>query len=156
MTPAPLHKPENCGPIRPISHNRGLRARRYEPYMLSTLDLMNQIGTDRRTTPRIPVERLCKVFHEPTRRYLTGITRDVSAGGALVTVESPRALQVGDAIEILIAWHHRAILSASDQVVATITRSLFEGAKQVVAVRFAESESARHAANMGVAVNRAA
>jgi len=124
--------------------------------MLSTSELIQKLGTDRRTAPRLPVERLCKVFHEPTRRYLTALTRDVSAGGALFTVESPRALNVGDSIEILIAWHHRAILSASDQIEATVTRSLFEGAKQVVAVAFTASESARHAANVCAFITRAA
>lgn len=124
--------------------------------MLTTSELISKLGEDRRGTPRMQVERLCKVFHEPTRRYLTGVTRDVSAGGALVTVESPRPLQVGDSIEILIAWHHRAILSSSDQIEARVIRTLFEGARQVVAVRFAESESAQHAGNMGAAITRAA
>ena len=124
--------------------------------MRTATEMIEQIGAERRRSPRNPVERLCKVFHGPTRRYLTAVTRDVSAGGALVTVESPRPLQVGDTIEVLIAWHHRAILSSSDQIEATVTRTLFQGAKQIVAIRFAPCEAAEHAGKMSVAVTRAA
>jgi hypothetical protein len=102
---------------------------------------------DKRRFRRTQVVRPCKIYHWPTGRYWPGTTRDVGVGGALITIDCPRPLRPGDTIEIAIAWSDRALLSASDQVEARITRVLpGEGNSQVIAVEFHQATARLEAA----------
>lgn len=104
---------------------------------------------NRRRHERTAVTRPAKVYHAGSARYLSGYTRDVSAGGALLEVDSPRAIEVGDMIEVVVAWHDRALLSAADLVKARVTRVLrTDTPRQYVGVAFesAGAVTARRAA----------
>jgi hypothetical protein len=92
---------------------------------------------EKRRTPRQPLARPAKVYHHPTGRYLIARTCDVSAGGALLRVESARPLRPGDEVEVLIAWRDRVLLEAADQAPGRVTRVMPTGARsQLAAVEF--------------------
>ena len=80
-------------------------------------------AVENRAHPRVPLERPAKVFHEGTRRYLPAITSNISNGGVLLRVTSPRPLLPGDRIDVLIAWSNRAVLSSKDRIPARVTRA---------------------------------
>lgn len=92
---------------------------------------------EHRALPRVPLERPAKVYHLGTRRYLPAVTCNISGGGVLLRVKTPRALTPGDRIDVLIAWSNRAVLSASDRVAGAVTRAA-RGAsgEQFVAIAF--------------------
>lgn len=100
-------------------------------------------GVERRREARTALERPCKVFHGPSRRYLMAWTQDLSRGGALMRVDSSRPLKPGDEVEVLIAWRDRQLLDASDQVPAVVVRVLDTGGRwQHVGLRFLAGEDA--------------
>lgn len=92
---------------------------------------------DNRAHPRVFLERPAKVFHQGTRRYLPAVTSNISGGGVLIRVLSPRPLDPGDRLDVLIAWSNRTVLSSSDRVAGSVTRAA-RGAsgEQFVAVAF--------------------
>lgn len=95
---------------------------------------------ERRQHYRVPIAKPCKVFHPATRRYLPGRTTDVSAGGALLRVNAPRPLVPGDEIEMYIAWNNRSLLTTSEQMRGRVTRTLFDGNEQIIAIEFAQAQ----------------
>jgi len=108
--------------------------------------MTNSPQHDRRQSTRVAIDHPCKVFHVPTRKYLPARSRDVSQGGALIDVFTPRPLVEGDEIELLIAWSSKTVLSASEQVRARVVRAAFHGSEQTVAVEFKQSQWSKIAA----------
>jgi len=98
---------------------------------------MTAIHQERRRFPRVPLERSCKVFHRPSLRYMRATTRNVSDEGALVEVESHRAIFAGDEMDVMVDWHGRPLLPADAMVRATVMRAEpgREG-KRHIAIRF--------------------
>lgn len=96
--------------------------------------------TERRVNPRVIVTKACKVLHVATRKYLPAKTCDVSSGGALLRITTPRPLVPGEEIQVFIAWDNRNLLSTGEQVRAHVMRTYFDGVEQVVGVRFAQSD----------------
>lgn len=93
---------------------------------------------DRRRHARLAVSRRCKVFHRPTRQYFPATTRDVSSGGALIEIGSPRPLAAGDELDVVIDWTGKTVLPSEALSRAHVVRVADEspGASQAVAISF--------------------
>lgn len=95
------------------------------------------IAEERRRHRRDPVDRPCKMFHRPSLRFWAGRTSNVSEGGALLTLESPRAPEPGDAVDVVIAWSDRPVLPGDSLVRSEVVRvGESVGDRRTVAVRF--------------------
>jgi c-di-GMP-binding flagellar brake protein YcgR len=92
---------------------------------------------DRRQNERYPVEKGCKLFHWPTRKYLSAKMCDISRGGAMLKVETPRSMLTDEDVDVLISWDDRALVRSADEVSARVVRS-FETSSgdRMVAVEF--------------------
>jgi hypothetical protein len=78
-----------------------------------------------------------KVFHHPTRRYLPARTLDLSLGGSMLTVDTPRELKPGENIDLYVAWHDEPILGSESMVAAKVVRThSSDGYHQTVGVQF--------------------
>jgi hypothetical protein len=87
------------------------------------------------------------MFHRPSLRFWAGRTRDVSAGGALLTLESPRAPAPGDTVDVVIAWNDRPVLPGDSLVRSEVVRvGESAGDRRTVAVRFSRPLDAQVAA----------
>lgn len=96
---------------------------------------------ERRLAPRVSVSKPCKVFRRNTQRYIGARTNDVSAGGALLEVHSPRAICAGERLDIGVAWSRSPILLEDALVEARVVRAGgFAGQRQSVAVVFGVPE----------------
>ncbi len=102
------------------------------------------LQTDRRTAPRLPIQRPVKLRSDRGGwRCLTGQTHDLSQSGALIEVDSLTALLPGQSLQLAIANDaHCAIIPAERLVPATVVRSIWNRGQQRVAVRFTESSNA--------------
>jgi len=97
---------------------------------------------DRRKHPRQGISRPAKVYHAGSARYLPAYTRDLSSGGMLLEIDSPRALCPGDHLDIVIAWNDRTLLSEADMAPSRITRVLDTGSpRQIVGVAFLKEQA---------------
>jgi len=88
---------------------------------------------DRRRSQRVTAEWPCKVYHHPSRRYLPARTCDISGSGVLVRVNTPRELQVGEKVDILIARDEGQLLDSRDARSGTVARAL-QGSGRTVLV----------------------
>lgn len=97
--------------------------------------------TDRREHVRTPVEISCKLIRNAECRYRTALSADVSAGGVLLDLRTPKPLRVGEAISVSINWLGRPLMSRDDLVTATVVRAgpLLDQTQRV-AIAFAESQ----------------
>jgi len=87
--------------------------------------------------PRRSVEIACKIRCPGTGRYLQAHTSDVSSGGALLTVQTPRPLADGQRVDVALRDDGRAIISKAELIPAHIVRSSARlERRQVVAVQF--------------------
>lgn len=92
---------------------------------------------ERRQSLRQETVRPCKAFHRPTRRFAAGQTCNLSSRGALVTLQTGRAWEVGETIDLIVAWSSRPVLPADAMVRATIVRAEpLAGDHQTIAVAF--------------------
>jgi hypothetical protein len=92
---------------------------------------------DRRCHPRQFLEKPCKVYDPASRRFAPGQTRNISRGGALITVQWARPMSAGDPIDIVIAWSPRPLLPADAMVRARVARTVaVTGDVQVLALEF--------------------
>ncbi|MEM1184179.1 MAG: PilZ domain-containing protein [Planctomycetota bacterium] len=97
---------------------------------------------NRRSHARADTTLGCKILRPAVARYLSARTADVSAGGALLEIDTTRPLIEGEDIEIGVAWSGSGLLSTRDLVTARVvrTRPLHEN-RQEVAVRFARIQA---------------
>ena len=94
---------------------------------------------EKRSSPRLQFSRSAKVYSPLTRRYYAARTIDMSRGGAMISVSSPRTLLPGDAIEIAIAWDDRTLIPQTSMMRAQVTRVVGRmGEHQAVGVRFTD------------------
>lgn len=98
---------------------------------------------ERRNSPRLPVHRPVKLRCERAAgRYLTGQTRNVSQGGALVHVDSPVPLHPGQLLQVgLPVTDSPALLRKDELIQATVVRCDRQGNQQMVAVQFASPQT---------------
>jgi c-di-GMP-binding flagellar brake protein YcgR len=97
--------------------------------------------TNRRAHPRTHAEIACKLLQNAECRYRAALTADVSAGGALLTLRTPKPLKVGESLELSLNWDGRPLMSRTELVKATVVRAgpMLEQSQQV-AVRFDEPQ----------------
>ena len=89
---------------------------------------------DRRYVLDRPVKFQCD---QAGTRYLTGHTVNISAGGAMLTVEHPQHIQLGQEVKLSIASiAHQPLLEADDALTGTVIRCLGCGDTQHLAIRF--------------------
>lgn len=106
---------------------------------------ISHTGAERRRHERRAVTRPCKLYHAGSARYLSGYTRDLSEGGALLEIDSPRRIEPEDVLDVLVAWNDRALLHQEDQIPARVTRVLHtDSPRQFVAVEFTKSQAVTH------------
>lgn len=92
---------------------------------------------ERRLYARQNVIRPCTVFRRRTQRFVAARTRDISAGGALVEVDSARPLVEGETIDVGVAWTASPVIAESSLVEAKVVRVIEQlPGRQTVAVRF--------------------
>ncbi|MEM1330494.1 MAG: PilZ domain-containing protein [Planctomycetota bacterium] len=77
---------------------------------------------DRRSSPRIAAQHRAKVFHRRTHRYLPAETCNVSDGGMLIRVKSPRELRIGEALDLAVDWAGEAVVRKAELTPATVVR----------------------------------
>lgn len=92
---------------------------------------------ERRRETRFPVIRPVKLRCVESGRFLAGKTSNVSAGGALLELDSAARVTPGQRLEVGIAWNAgQALLSASSLTAATVIRAQPLNRRQRVALRF--------------------
>jgi c-di-GMP-binding flagellar brake protein YcgR len=92
---------------------------------------------DRRRHPRLDLAAPCKVYHPASRRFAAARTKNVSAGGALLRVETGRPLMPGEPIDVALSLEPKPLLQSVSMIAARVIRSLPIGDNaQELAVRF--------------------
>ncbi|MAE68121.1 MAG: hypothetical protein CMJ18_28055 [Phycisphaeraceae bacterium] len=92
---------------------------------------------ERRRDPRARIARSAKLQCAVTGRYYQGCTQDVSSGGAMLEINHPSLMVVGQQLRVGIAWTNRHALIRRDEMIpARVTRSLGIEGRQRVAVQF--------------------
>lgn len=92
---------------------------------------------ERRSERRYAIERPAKLYRPLTRQYAPAITRDLSRGGAMLDVHTPRAIRVGERLELGVAFDGDALVAQERMVQAVVVRAGELGATcQRVAVRY--------------------
>jgi c-di-GMP-binding flagellar brake protein YcgR len=98
-------------------------------------------GFERREHERHAAEIACKVRCSQTGRYLGALTTDLSAGGAMMTVQTPTPVREGQSVEIALRTDGRAIVLRSELVPARVVRcSSVVDRHQILAVRFDQEQ----------------
>lgn len=107
-----------------------------------TLSGLSATGKDRRRHARRSMTRACKLRHAEALRYASAQTRDLSEGGALLTIETTRPLSQGQDITIAIDFEGRAILTQSQMIEAKVVRAgPVLNHRQTIAVAFRTAAS---------------
>lgn len=100
-----------------------------------------KLDRERRTDPRVEVDRPVKLQCQLTGRYYSGRTYNVSAGGAMVEVDSVSLMIPGQQLNVGIAWDTRqAIMNSRDMVKATVVRSAGLASHQVIGLQFQQRQ----------------
>jgi hypothetical protein len=96
---------------------------------------------DRRRHERRAFECPVKVYDPRSRRYRSGVTRNVSATGALIEVHGGFHAGVGDQVSVAIDWSGvTPMISHSDMVPVAVTRLATDAdGVQLFGVQFAAS-----------------
>ena len=97
---------------------------------------------NRRQHARADATLGCKILRPAVARYLSARTADVSAGGALLEIDTTRPLIEGETVEIGVAWTGSGLLSTRDLVSARVVRTdPLHDNRQQVAVKFARVQA---------------
>jgi c-di-GMP-binding flagellar brake protein YcgR len=87
--------------------------------------VMIELDHDRRESPRIALSRPCKVFNPRSGKYASGSTCDISAGGMLLRLDRPLAVEAGDRLYVGIAQKRRqTLLKSAEMIEAEVVRTL--------------------------------
>ena len=98
--------------------------------------------SDRRRHTRTLTEIACKLLPNAECRYRSAITADVSAGGALLDLRTPKPLIAGEKLALSINWNGRPLMSRNELVTATVVRtSPLLDQRQRIAVEFDEPQA---------------
>ena len=97
---------------------------------------------NRRLHDRHDTDLGCKIKRSSVARYIAARTENVSAGGAMLTIDTARPLAEGERIEIGVNWSSGGLLRTGELVSAVVLRAtpLLES-KQRIAVRFDEAQA---------------
>jgi len=107
------------------------------PEVLDMLD----IDHDRREHPRMALQRPCKVFDPRSRKYLTGVTSNISAGGVLMFLSRRVPVQADDRVYVAVAERRRQPLLRRDEMCeARVIRTIhLTTGETALAVRFLDT-----------------
>jgi hypothetical protein len=102
---------------------------------------MLDIDRDRREHPRVALQRPCKVFDPRSRKYLTGVTSNISAGGVLMLLSRRAPVQADDCVYVAVAERRRQPLLRRDEMCeARVVRTLnLTTGETALAVRFLDA-----------------
>lgn len=110
-------------------------------------------GVNRRQHHRFNVDRAGKIFRRTTQSYVPARTRNLSIGGALVELEAPRSFQVGEVVDLGVAYRHDAVVREHAMLQAIVMRveqpvagDSRRAGKQLVALRYINPHHASQAA----------
>lgn len=104
---------------------------------------------ERRINPRLEITRPGKIRQGGHSRYDQARTINVSTGGALLEIVSPRQVKIGDQLGVAVAWSDTAVLRATNVLPARVIRSRpIDEHRQEVAVQFVLPEAAPQAASV--------
>lgn len=78
---------------------------------------MNQSDSERRRATRLPIVRPSKVYDPVGKRYLGGLTLNVSDTGLLMTAKGGDYLPVGTPIEVAVDWQLDAGVIRREQMI---------------------------------------
>ncbi len=93
------------------------------------------------------ISRSAKVYNPLTRRYYAANTIDMSRGGMMISISSPRTMLPGDSLDIAVAWDDRVLIPQSSMMRAEVTHVVGRiGEHQAVGVRFTEDHAMSAAA----------
>ena len=94
-------------------------------------------ASERRHDARFQMQRPAKLQCLETGRYIAGSTGNISACGALLTLQHPSRLLPGQRVRLGVAWtRQNALLAADAMIEATVVRSIGFGQHQQVAISF--------------------
>ncbi len=93
---------------------------------------------NKRQHPRMLTSRPLKLFHKGSGRFLPATACDLSDGGALVTINWPCKLIIGEAVDIYLPPDERVMLSSKHRVTARIVRVLENDSVCMAAIQFDE------------------
>jgi hypothetical protein len=98
-------------------------------------------GAERRQHKRFPIARPGKIFRRSTQQYAAIVTRNLSASGALLEIESERPFGPGELLDLAVAFRSQPVVSAASLTRAIVvhTRALGDR-RQAVAVRYIQPE----------------
>ena len=99
---------------------------------------------ERRVHARVSLTRPCKLYDPRLRKYVAGLTWNLSSSGAFLEVDRSLALSPGDHLFLGIAMTRRqGILTSNDMLEVEILRSMQATANRTaMAVRFVDSREA--------------
>lgn len=105
------------------------------------------MSQDRRNHTRIPIVRPAKLYCPATRRYVPGVTANVSAGGVLLACPAERAPALGETICLGVSLHGSGLLKQEQLTPAVVVRvePAFAGMRRL-GVQYSEPHSALQAA----------
>lgn len=102
--------------------------------------------SERRQHARYPVQRLVKLRLPGSGRFWNARTCNMSAGGAMITLDYPARLQSDDTLQIAIPRHDGQAVIHNDQLFdAQVIRNLGHDGVQHVAVQFEPAAVLRQA-----------
>ncbi|MDX2146499.1 MAG: PilZ domain-containing protein [Planctomycetota bacterium] len=99
--------------------------------------LTSRAPQDRRRATRHKVDRPCKVFVPGAYRWYPGRTLDVSSGGALVVVQCARPFQIGEMVDVGIAFAGEPVVSDRATARGMVVRAVGTETLQSLAIQFA-------------------
>ncbi|MBY0457330.1 MAG: PilZ domain-containing protein [Gemmataceae bacterium] len=93
------------------------------------------------------IQKAVKAYVPSTRQYVGGATADVSIGGVLLELNSARPLNIGDRIDVGVAWTGAPILPGERLVPSRVVRvhARRDGVQRLALV-FVESQAMAAAA----------
>ena len=102
---------------------------------------------DRRKHRRFNVARPGKVFRRATQQFAAAQSRDLSFGGALLEVESPRLFNVGEIVELGLTLRGSAVVDSKSLVQGIVVRvRQVDPLRQSIAVRYINPGALKRAA----------
>ena len=108
---------------------------------------VNFAVNDRRKHRRFRVERPGKVCRASIQQFAPARSRDLSFGGALLEVQSPRPFQVGELIDLGLSMNKAAVVPSTALVQGIVVRAdTLDDSRQSIAVRYVNAGVRSHAA----------
>ena len=103
----------------------------------------DRMEDDRRSEPRLPVTRPCKVYEPRTGKYVPGTTCNVSSGGLLLRLSRSLPVEPGSRLLVGVAARRRQAIIARDELLeGVVTRTMASpSGETMVAIRFPQRDA---------------